>query len=97
MGRYGGDEFLVLMPETDREGAQLVGDRLISAIRAVSFVPAPKNDKAGTEANPIPVRLSVGISTYPYDSATRLELISLADTAMYRSKQGGGKRGNLGA
>ena len=90
VGRYGGDEFLAILPETDQAAAKLAAGRLLSAVRGIRFVVPREDIRANTNGGAIPVRLSVGISTYPYDSATRLELISLADTAMYSSKQAGG-------
>ncbi len=90
VGRYGGDEFLAILPETDQSAAKLAGERLLSAVRAIRFVVPREDIRVDTNGSTIPVGLSVGISTYPYDSATRLELISLADTAMYSSKQAGG-------
>ncbi len=90
VGRYGGDEFLAILPETGQSEAKLAAERLLSAVRGLKFVVPHEESRCEASGANIPVRLSVGISTYPYDSATRLELISFADTAMYSSKQTGG-------
>lgn len=105
VGRYGGDEFLALLPETDREASASVVQRIAEAMRAQQFrVPrlnapsATGEDDAetdGSEAAAIPLRLSVGVAVFPQDSAMRLELISLADTAMYASKRAGGDSATL--
>ncbi|MCL5961942.1 MAG: diguanylate cyclase, partial [Chloroflexi bacterium] len=107
LGRYGGDEFLALLPETDREEAALVAERLLSAMRAQQFCVPRRNTHRGKGASAqtadghhsggvaIPVRLSIGVAVYPLDSSNRLELISLADAAMYSSKRGGGNLATL--
>lgn len=102
IGRYGGDEFLALLPETDGPQAIMVAERVVSAIRAREFVlpratgqaePGDRGlDTPNVTSHPgaaIPIRLSVGLAVYPVDSASRLELVSLADAAMYCSKRSG--------
>ncbi|MCL5958145.1 MAG: diguanylate cyclase, partial [Chloroflexi bacterium] len=96
IGRYGGDEFLALLPETDRDEAILVADRLLTAIRNLDFrvprrgdcvTPDPAARSADTPRDSrvaIPIHLSIGVAVYPHDSSNRPELISLADTAMDR-------------
>jgi diguanylate cyclase (GGDEF)-like protein len=102
VGRYGGDEFLVLLPETDLNGANEAAQRVLDAMGAQQFFVPRHDGHPGTEGTDlpsvaqqssqttIPVQLSIGVAIYPYDSSTRLELISLADTAMYASKKSGG-------
>jgi diguanylate cyclase (GGDEF)-like protein len=85
VGRYGGDEFLVVLPDADPPGAARVADRILAraALRTL-----PIGDLR------LPLRLSVGLATYPFDGESRQELIARADAAMYAAKDAGG--GKLG-
>jgi diguanylate cyclase (GGDEF)-like protein len=80
IARYGGDEFLVLLPETHAEGARLVAERLRSAVESGSLE---------LDGRIIPTTISVGVASYPGDGREVRELIDRADRAMYRSKQRG--------
>jgi diguanylate cyclase (GGDEF)-like protein len=76
--RYGGDEFVVSLPETGATGAVRVANRLRRAVRAHRFLAGD-----GLEVN---LTASFGVATFPRDGATREELIRGADEAMYRVK-----------
>jgi diguanylate cyclase (GGDEF)-like protein len=80
-GRYGGDEFVVLLPETDRAKAQVAAERLCAAVREVGM-------RFDAEE---PVTASIGIASARYDDEARA-LIQRADQHAYRAKQGGGDR-----
>ena len=84
VGRYGGEEFVILLPETPTGGARVVAEKIRTAIRDEAFV--------GSSTEPIAVTVSMGIATYPEDGATAEELIRKADEAMYRAKAGGRDR-----
>jgi diguanylate cyclase (GGDEF)-like protein len=77
--RYGGDEFIILLIETDQKGAYKVAERIRKSMEEKVF--AVKN---GTE---IKATCCVGIATYPDDAESRAELVHLADKAMYRGKE----------
>jgi diguanylate cyclase (GGDEF)-like protein len=79
--RVGGDEFAVLLPHTDAEGAQTVIRRLLAS----SLQPARRR---GGEQAPM-VSFSAGISALPELATTRAELYSQADTALYQAKHAG--------
>jgi diguanylate cyclase (GGDEF)-like protein len=81
VGRFGGDEFLVLLDEVSRmaDGVQIV-KKLIADIAAPSLVCG----------HLLQVSVSVGIAIYPDDAPDARTLIGLADAAMYRSKRRGG-------
>jgi diguanylate cyclase (GGDEF)-like protein len=80
MARYGGDEFLVLLPETHAEGARLVAERLRAAVESATL------DLGG---KPFATSVSVGVATYPEDAREVRLLIERADRAMYESKRRG--------
>ncbi len=76
-GRWGGEEFLLLLPMTDLPGASVVGERLRSRIAAE---PVRLADRARVE-----VRISVGVAT----GADVPDVLLRADNALYRAKAGG--------
>jgi diguanylate cyclase (GGDEF)-like protein len=86
MGRYGGEEFLILLPETKLEGARELGERLR---RLIEHTPM----QFGKDA-PV-VTISLGISTLTPRTATHQELVSEADKALYFSKAAGRNRASL--
>jgi two-component system cell cycle response regulator len=78
VGRIGGDEFLLLLPEVDREVAETVADRIRGAATSV---------RVGPRDNPTTMSVSIGLSVYRGDGRTADALIHDADAAMYRDKQ----------
>jgi diguanylate cyclase (GGDEF)-like protein len=81
--RYGGDEFVVLLPETDPTGAYVLAEKIRSEVADLRV------DVAGTAIQP---SISVGVVSYPEDGRTSDELMIAADTSMYRSKRSGKNR-----
>jgi diguanylate cyclase (GGDEF)-like protein len=79
LARYGGDEFVVVLPETPASGALVIAERLRRAIEEHRFL----------EAQGISARISAsfGISTYPDHALSPEGLIQKADQAMYRVKE----------
>lgn len=77
--RYGGDEFVVLLPHTDKAGALSFARKLHRAIEAETF-----SANSGKE---LKITGSFGVATFPEDASTSSELISVADKAMYRAKE----------
>jgi diguanylate cyclase (GGDEF)-like protein len=80
IGRYGGEEFCVLLPETDKAGAARAAERLRSAVAFQEFMIYDEIAKA---------TISVGVSVFPDDSEKMNELIEFADKALYQAKAGG--------
>ncbi|MBI2956467.1 MAG: diguanylate cyclase [Acidobacteria bacterium] len=78
VARYGGDEFVTLMPETNSEQAYVLGDKLRQWLA---------NDPLLREKR---ITGSVGIATYPQHASTPQELIQVADASMYLAKHQGG-------
>jgi diguanylate cyclase (GGDEF)-like protein len=81
--RYGGEEFFILMPETSREGAANAADRIMDAIRTHMFISDEKSAK---------ITVSIGGAGFPSQSTDKVELIKLADTALYKAKESGRDR-----
>jgi len=77
--RIGGDEFVVLLMETGRDGALKVASNIGMAMRSKSFIAA--NEKQ------FHLTVSIGIVTYPHDSENVTELLASIDLAMYRAKE----------
>src|SRR5437899_5854008 len=73
--RYGGDEFVLLLPQTSKESAIVVARRLHRLIRESTWLQAENLN--------IRVTPSVGVASYPADSRTKADLLHLADEAMY--------------
>jgi diguanylate cyclase (GGDEF)-like protein len=84
VGRYGGDEFVILLPETPSGGARVVAEKIRTAMRSQPFV--------GASADPLTVTSSLGISTYPEDGSTAEDLLGRTDAALYRAKAEGRDR-----
>lgn len=76
--RYGGDEFVVLLPQTGKESALEVGVRLLNAFRV--------NHHIFTPGVSLTARASIGLAAYPEDGQTAEDLILAADAAMYQVK-----------
>jgi diguanylate cyclase (GGDEF)-like protein len=76
--RYGGDEFVILLPQTSKENAINVARRLHKLIREMVWL--------SEEGLNVHVTPSVGIASYPVDSRTKEGLLHLADEAMYLVK-----------
>lgn len=76
--RYGGDEFVVLLPQTSKESALVVARRLRDVCRTTSF--------SISDELSLNVRASMGVATYPEDAKTAHEIIRQADEMMYMVK-----------
>ena len=81
VGRYGGEEFVGILPHTNSEEAHLTAERLRARIAAHAFK---------TFDRELSITVSVGVATYPTDPADSApDLIAHADKALYKAKTGG--------
>lgn len=84
--RYGGEEFTVMLPNTDKDGAMAVAERIRSEIEAHDFC---------YEDQHVKVTISIGVATYNCETnpvSTPKEFVEQADKALYASKRGGRNR-----
>lgn len=80
--RYGGEEFCVVLPETEKEEACLVAQRIRAKVETEPF--------GGEALQPNgKITVSIGVATYPADAGAADELIDKADEALYKAKDGG--------
>lgn len=80
-GRYGGEEFIIILPDTDTNGAQILAEKLRQKVVERRIL----GDKR-------PVTVSMGIASYPIHGLTSQELIEKADQALYIAKEKGKNR-----
>jgi diguanylate cyclase (GGDEF)-like protein len=82
--RYGGDEFAIILPETDNASARRAAERIVETFQREPF----ESEMRG----PVPVAVSIGAATHPTDGRTATDLIAAADRGLYRVKRSGRKR-----
>jgi len=85
LGRYGGDEFLAILPETSRDEAEQTGHRIVSLLAEHPLSPADSGQR-------VTLGVSIGVACYPEDGVGTRELLALADAALYEAKRLGGGR-----
>jgi len=81
--RYGGDEFVVMLPDTPVHGALEVAERIRHAIEEAPFI---------ADAGRVPSTVSIGVASYPEDGRSMDALLARADRSLYLAKEGGRNR-----
>jgi diguanylate cyclase (GGDEF)-like protein len=84
VGRYGGEEFVVILPETTRDEAGVLAERIRANVEAEWF-------DAGNDRT-VRKTISIGLAGYPEDGESPEELLQNADDALYRAKRTGKNR-----
>ena len=82
IGRYGGDEFMAILPETDHEAAMLCATRLLETVSNEGF--------QLRRGDPVPLGISIGMAVCPQDSQQQEKLLAYADASLYEAKQASG-------
>lgn len=82
VARYGGEEMVIVLPETTRRDATRMAERIRGEVAAVEF-PGMASQPTGT------VTLSAGVATYPVDAGSANELVERADASLYVAKSQG--------
>jgi diguanylate cyclase (GGDEF)-like protein len=82
VGRYGGDEFVAILPQIDRPGLHIVAHRILDAVAALDVQPAGQDR--------LPLTLSLGCALFPEDATLKHDLLGHADAALYEIKRAGG-------
>lgn len=80
--RFGGEEFAIIMPQTTREEAYLVAERIRNNVKSL---PIEKWEKFPHDR----ITISLGVASFPSDGKTVHELVKSADTALYKAKSMG--------
>jgi len=82
IARYGGDEFIVVLPNTDTDTARIIAERIRAEVEN-TVVPPIDNIEVP------PIRCSVGISTFPEFCDSKISLLKTSDAALYMAKRSG--------
>jgi diguanylate cyclase (GGDEF)-like protein len=85
LAKYGGDEFVIILPQTDKVGAYLAAERLRESVEKQVF--------PGAETQPLKkLTISIGLASYPEHGASDEEILNRADKALYFAKESGRNR-----
>ena len=90
VGRWGGEEFVALLPKADSHAALLVAQRLRYSVESLAVI-SPQIREINT-GKAIGVTVSIGVTTYDGQTATIGDLLHECDTAMYQAKADGRNR-----
>jgi diguanylate cyclase (GGDEF)-like protein len=85
--RFGGEEFAAFLLDADYAQAMIAAERVRSAIEKHEF---PAARRSGTE--PVPthrITISIGVAAFPDDGRDPIQLVEMADSALYRAKRNG--------
>lgn len=94
IGRFGGEEFVLLLPDADTEEAEAAGERIR---QTVSELHVPTTDKRGGPVTISDRTTSIGVAVYPLHAKELDTLLQAADAAVYEAKEGGRDQVRLAA
>jgi diguanylate cyclase (GGDEF)-like protein len=84
--RYGGEEFCIILPETSRQNALIVANKIRTSVEEYTFIHLTTRTR---------VTISLGVAEFPYNASNEETLIEAADKALYISKESGRNRVTL--
>jgi diguanylate cyclase (GGDEF)-like protein len=96
--RYGGDEFVILVPNTNAHNAKMIGERILQTITGRDFIInerelvgryEPVDPKHAPSELTFKLSVSVGVASYPTDATNAKEILAIADQMMYQAKKSG--------
>lgn len=82
--RYGGDEFVIILVDSDRRSGKIVGERILSKICSQDY-----SVDIGDEKKRIKLSVSIGVAEFPTDAKNAEEVLAIADRMMYEAKESG--------
>ncbi len=85
--RYGGDEFVIIIPSADFKSSRAIANRILKSISKEQFKVSEAKGFSG--ASEFQLTVSIGVADYPADAKDKEAIISIADQMMYKAKQGG--------
>jgi len=89
--RFGGEEFAAFLLDADYAQALVAAERVRSAVEQQEFPAAARADSP-IQAETHRITISIGVAAFPDDAKDPIELVDLADSALYRAKRNGGNR-----
>lgn len=84
MYRYGGDEFVVILPGAGAGSGKLVGERILSKIKSKKY-----NFQQESKNHSLDLSVSIGVAEFPTDAKSSEEVLAIADRMMYEAKESG--------
>lgn len=81
--RYGGDEFVIILVNSDGSSGKLVGERILNKICSQDYSIDSRNEKK------IKLSVSIGVAEFPTDAKSSQEVLAIADRMMYEAKESG--------
>ncbi len=85
-GRYGGEEFAALLPESDLAEAQAVAERMRAAVQGQAFMVSAAESISLAGAEPLRLTVSIGLAGFPADSSQPEGVVMAAEVALLRAK-----------
>ena len=82
--RYGGDEFVVILVNSDASAGKIVGERILQIIKERMYEVEIRNEK-----KMVKLSVSIGVAEFPTDAVNSQEILSIADRMMYEAKESG--------
>ena len=77
--KYGGDEYVLILPDTDRQAAVSRLENVLQSIRSSTYL--------SSEGTPVQITASFGFAVYPEDGGTKKDILIAADNSMYKVKK----------